>query len=302
MVLNKLKLGIVDSSAGNGHMFSFSSLFNGYEVSELQKCPFPVIANYLPKHATPVAVLREKAEISAVWMRDSEYAEKVARFGKIETVFKNLDLLIESVDGIIITNDEPVGRESVLDRCLTSGKMIFLDKMIARTPEELSNQLLKQCYPGQLYCASSMSFSKALKGISWSSNTKKIVFSSPKNWANYGIHVVDAFLAFAASNTLDYQIGALIHDEKISERQLSVFSKQFGKNGQIFLRTEGTAVANFSITIWNDEGPREIIISDPFETFADMLSTWLSRDPITAHLSEYKRYAEAVMILGSDQN
>ena len=98
LVVSRLKLGIVDSSVGNGHMFSFSSLFNGYEPSELARCPFPAIINYLPKHVTPVSTLSRKAEVSAVWMHDLEYAKKVARFGKISRVYNDINSLIANVD------------------------------------------------------------------------------------------------------------------------------------------------------------------------------------------------------------
>ena len=141
--MTRIKLGVIDSSIGNGHMFSFSSFFNGYAESELGKCPFPAIISYLPNHVTPVEALSTKAEISAVWMDDLEYAKSVARFAKIESVYTDLDDLIENVDGIILTNDEPVGREAVLKKCLASGKMVFVDKMIARTSNTLVNYIAR---------------------------------------------------------------------------------------------------------------------------------------------------------------
>jgi hypothetical protein len=165
--MSNLKLGIVDSSYGNGHMFSFSSLFNGYEPSELMNCPFPAIVNYLPNYETPVDSLRKRAEISAVWMQDFEYAKDIARFGRISSIYSDINSLIKNVDGIIITNDEPVGRDSVLRTCLDSGKIVFVDKMIARTPDILEEYLSLQHYPGQIYCASAISFSSAVNEVSW---------------------------------------------------------------------------------------------------------------------------------------
>ncbi len=298
MVVSKLKLGIVDSSVGNGHMFSFSSLFNGYEPSELARCPFPAIISYLPKHITPVDALSKRAEVSAVWMHDLEYAKSVARFGNIGAVYSDIDSLIENVDGIIITNDEPVGRESVFELCLASGKIVFIDKMIARTSENLKKRLLLQHFPGQLYCASAISFSTAVKEISWDANTEYMVFTSPKNWANYGIHIVDAFLAFASLNDLEYEIGKITHDGTGSERQINILNPGGGK---ILLRTEGRADVNFSIKASKNGIEQEVTISDPFDAFAAMLSTWLSRDPAKTHLSEYKRYDDAVAILGCNR-
>ena len=44
---HKLKLGIIGSSLGNGHPYSWSSIINGYNISYLEKCPYEVIINYL---------------------------------------------------------------------------------------------------------------------------------------------------------------------------------------------------------------------------------------------------------------
>lgn len=285
----------MDSSVGNGHMFSFSSLFNGYDPSELMRCPFPAISSYLPKHVTPVEALSKKAEVSAVWMQDLEYAKNVARFGKIGAVYSDLDSLIENVDGIILTNDEPVGRESVLESCLTSGKTVFIDKMIARTSKFLEKRLSLQRYPGQLYCASAISFSTAVQEISWDVNTEYMVFTSPKNWSNYGIHLVDSFLAFASLNSLEYEIDKITHSETATERQINILNPG---GGRIFLRTEGRADVNFSIMASKNGNKQEVTISDPFDSFAAMLDTWLSREPEDTHMTEYKRYNDAVAILG----
>jgi hypothetical protein len=295
--MTRFKLGVIDSSIGNGHMFSFSSFFNGYEESELEKCPFPAIVSYLPNHVTPVEALSKKAEISAVWMDDLEYAKSVARFAKIDSVYPDLDDLIENVDGIILTNDEPVGREAVLDKCLASGKIVFVDKIIARTAKELEKQLLLQRYPGQLYCASSLCFSNAIKEVLWDVDIEYMVFTSPKNWANYGIHIVDTFLAFASLNNLEYEIGKITHGESATERQILILNPG---GGRVFLRTEGRADVNFSIRISKNGVEREVIISDPFDAFVKMLDTWLSRNPAETHLSEYKRYDDAVAILGCE--
>ena len=39
-------LGMVD---GNGHPYSWSAMFNGYEPGDMAHCPFPTIPDYLSK-------------------------------------------------------------------------------------------------------------------------------------------------------------------------------------------------------------------------------------------------------------
>ena len=43
----KLRLGIMGMSEGNGHPYSWSAIFNGYNSLEMEDCGFPVIPEYL---------------------------------------------------------------------------------------------------------------------------------------------------------------------------------------------------------------------------------------------------------------
>ncbi len=44
--MTKLTLGIIGSSSGNGHPYSWSAIFNGYDKSLMNDCPFDVIPKY----------------------------------------------------------------------------------------------------------------------------------------------------------------------------------------------------------------------------------------------------------------
>jgi len=45
-----IKIGIVGCTKGNGHPYSWSAIFNGYDKEQIsKKCPFPGIALYLNK-------------------------------------------------------------------------------------------------------------------------------------------------------------------------------------------------------------------------------------------------------------
>ena len=45
-----LKVGIIGYNNGNGHPYSYSAIFNGFNKKELLKnCPYPIIQKYLIK-------------------------------------------------------------------------------------------------------------------------------------------------------------------------------------------------------------------------------------------------------------
>ena len=56
-----IKIGILGFTEGNGHPYSWSAMFNGYDPAEMETCGFPVIPRYLEKQEPLHAVhLRRK--------------------------------------------------------------------------------------------------------------------------------------------------------------------------------------------------------------------------------------------------
>ena len=52
--MNKiLNLGIIGGSEGNGHPYSWSAIFNGYDPNAINDCAFPSIPIYLSKQKFP---------------------------------------------------------------------------------------------------------------------------------------------------------------------------------------------------------------------------------------------------------
>ena len=45
----ELRIGILGMTEGNGHPYSWSAIFNGFDKEEMSKCPYPVIPVYLGK-------------------------------------------------------------------------------------------------------------------------------------------------------------------------------------------------------------------------------------------------------------
>ena len=46
---SRLKIGIIGYSEGNGHPYSWSAIFNGYNRVLMESCGFTVIPRYLEK-------------------------------------------------------------------------------------------------------------------------------------------------------------------------------------------------------------------------------------------------------------
>jgi hypothetical protein len=296
--MESMNIGVVDCSAGNGHMFSFSALFNGYKESELEKCPFPAIAGYLPKYETPVPALSKIGRVTDIWMPELQYANQIARFATIQNVHEEVSSLIERVDAILLTNDEPLGRENVLDLCIKSGKPVFIDKLIAKTKSEFLRVIRSQQYDGQIFCGSGAGFAEDFAVLNWHGSVEIGVFSAPKNWENYGIHVVDIFLKFAERENLVFEIRELIREGDVTKRIIEIL----GENQQkIIITTLGKIDSDISVTLLSGKDEKSQTMKDPFHSFSTMLEHWLKRDTQNTYQKELSRYKSALSILGFDK-
>lgn len=91
-----LKLGIIGLSEGNGHPYSFSAIFNGYNEEKMKECPYPVIYEYLSKQdKTDMCISDAKA--THIWTQDKKQSMHIAEatfirlilYGGKETIIIN---------------------------------------------------------------------------------------------------------------------------------------------------------------------------------------------------------------------
>ena len=137
----KIKLGIIGLSEGNGHPYSWSAIFNGYNEEEMAKCPFPVIPEYLSKQNYPEDFLGELAEVTHIWTQDISVSNSVARAAKIEYVVKKMEDMIGHVDAILLSRDDAENHVEMAQPFLEAGLPIFIDKPFALSLSEANYML-----------------------------------------------------------------------------------------------------------------------------------------------------------------
>ena len=77
--MEKIKLGIIGISEGNGHPYSWSAIFNGYDTQAMKLCPFPVIPQYLSEREFPSDFLTEIGEVTHIYTQDYELSKQIAK-------------------------------------------------------------------------------------------------------------------------------------------------------------------------------------------------------------------------------
>ncbi len=193
----ELKIGILGMTEGNGHPYSWSAMFNGYNKQYMDQCPFPVIPEYLYKQPEKTIGIpgAHITHICCTGYAEREMAEHMAKASNIPNVVDSpLDMLGE-VDAVICATD--VGDEHV-ERCkpfLDAGIPMFIDKPLVNTEEDLKTFVRWRKEGKQFITSSCMRYAKEFEPYYATTYEfgKLMYICSPmsKKWETYGIHAVE---------------------------------------------------------------------------------------------------------------
>ena len=103
--MRDLKLGIIGMSEGNGHPYSWSAIFNGYDKRAMDDCGFPVIPVYLAKQRFPEDTIAG-ARVTNVWTQSINLSHKISKAAKIENVNESISEMIPQIDAALLARDD----------------------------------------------------------------------------------------------------------------------------------------------------------------------------------------------------
>ncbi len=185
-------LGMVD---GNGHPYSWSAIFNGYDSAEMAHCPYPTIPAYLdaaPKEALGIP----GAKVTHVWTDDPADAPRVAEASLIPNVVARPEDVIGHVDAVVVATDK--GHEHV-SRCrpfIEAGLPVFVDKPLVDNAEDLAvfRQWVADGHP--ILSSSALSYAREFLpyhgGRHDLGELRFVSATTAKSWGRYGIHALSA--------------------------------------------------------------------------------------------------------------
>lgn len=191
----ELRIAILGMVEGNGHPYSWSAIFNGFDADQMKECPYPVIPQYLGRQ--PKEQLRiPGARITHIWTDQPEDARRVADASLIPNVVSHPEDVIGKVDAVIIATD--IGAEHV-ERCLPfveAGLPIFVDKPLVDAEADLHQFSRWVAAGAKILSTSSMRYCKEFMPYQTSvHNLGDIRFATvttPKSWERYGIHALES--------------------------------------------------------------------------------------------------------------
>src|SRR3972149_10802337 len=128
--MNILKLGVIGLSPGNGHPYSWSAIFNGYDPVQMEKCGFSAIPRYLEKQRFPEDCIPE-ARVTHVWAQSKEISSYIAKAALIPNVVDRYTDMIGDVDGILLARHDAETHIDFAAPFLEAGLPVYIEKPLA---------------------------------------------------------------------------------------------------------------------------------------------------------------------------
>ena len=124
--MKEFKIAMLGMTEGNGHPYSWSAMFNGYNKEAMEDCGFPVIPRYLEKQPKETFGVRG-AKVTHVWCDDPENAKKVSKASLIPNILEKPEDCIGQVDAVIIATDQGWDHVERAEKFIEAGIPVFID-------------------------------------------------------------------------------------------------------------------------------------------------------------------------------
>lgn len=267
-----LRLGVIGLSEGNGHPYSWSAIFNGYDSVAMRDCGFPAIPEYLARQSFPQDAIAE-ASVTHVWSQDMERARHIAAAARIGTVVSDYRDMMGAVDGVLLARDDAGRHEEMAGPFLDAGLPIYIDKPLALSLDAARRMLGRQKYPGQLFSCSALKYAQELQ----LSDTDReqigairlIQATVPKDWDCYAIHVIDPILKMLGDP------GGLSSHSVQTVGKVTGFVATLQSGVLLQLAASGGNPAPIAIKVFGERGFRELVFRDSFTAFRAALDDFV---------------------------
>ena len=262
-------LGMVD---GNGHPYSWSAIFNGYNPEEMAKCPYAGIPAYLAKEPKDTLQING-AKVTHIWTDNPEDAAHVSKASLIPNVVEKPENVIGNVDAVIIATDK--GHEHV-ERCrpfIEAGLPVFVDKPMTDNEEDLRTFSKWVKEGAQIMSSSCMRYAKEYLPYQLSTNNLGILryasITTCKSWERYGIHALEGiypimgpgFLSARNTGSADRNIVHLKHSSGADVNVIAIYDMSGALGVMELCGTAGFAQAAYMDSFYSFKAQLESFIT-----------------------------------------
>jgi len=267
-----IKLGIIGMSEGNGHPYSWSAIFNGYDPNFMKDCGFLVINQYLAQRKFPDDSIPD-GQVTHVWTHDMEISKHIAKAAKINTVCENINEMVSQVDAVLLARDDAENHYQFAKPFLEAGIPIYIDKPLATTVESANKLLNSQQYNWQIFSCSAFKYAKefAPSNIDWNTvgDLRFINSTIPKKWDKYAVHIIEPVMQFISDSD---EITSCSASNNAMQHILTVHWKS---GVTTVFNVLGDAATPIELKIVGTKGSQTLVFNDSFSAFKNTLEIFI---------------------------
>lgn len=271
--MKPLNLGIIGMSEGNGHPYSWSAIFNGYEPENMRTCPFPSIPAYLAERRFPEDAITG-ARVTHIWTQDETVSRHIAAAARIPHVVRHGADMIGAIDGLLLARDDAENHPGLAAPFLDAGLPVYIDKPLALRVGVAESLLRRQRYEGQIFSCTALRYARefilddpAREALG---EIVAVDATTPKSWAKYAVHIIEPTLQLTGLRFADLAVGQVIRAEgstsvdlRSSSGVVLTFTATGAPGGQLALEVRGT------------RGRRRLVFADSFTAFRSALQVFV---------------------------
>jgi len=270
--MKTLSLGIMGMSPGNGHPYSWSAIFNGYNPEAMARCPFPVIPHYLGEQ-DPATMRLEGAAVTHIWTQDTKISHDIADASLIKNIVDQPTDMIGKVDAVILARDDGSNHLDMAKPFIEANVPILIDKPLTDREEDLRH-FIRYYEQGRIIMScSSVRFSPSVLELKHKNSIGRIFTASgvsPKYWRTYGIHLIESIHTVMG--------GGFQSVRNIGEGRKEIVHLRYPDGRHAVLQTFAEISAG-NLFFYGEKGCQAVGDKNSFQEFKNML----------AHFVEYLR-------------
>jgi len=270
--MKRLQLGVIGMSAGNGHPYSWSAIFNGYDAIAMEDCGFPVIPRYLEKQRFPDDQIPD-ATVTHVWTQDATLSAHIARAAHIPHVVDQYSKMIGKVDAVLLARDDAEHHYEFAKPFLAAGTPIYIDKPLALSVVEAQRLFDAQMFDSQIFSCSALRFAREFQPdapeVAVLGRLRYVAATVSKDWDKYAVHVIEPLLNLAKP------VGELSATQTWRNGTVVTLSASWTCGLQATISTLGDIPAPLALRLVGEQGWKDLIFSDTFFAFKKALQMFI---------------------------
>jgi predicted dehydrogenase len=262
-----MRLGVIGSSEGNGHPFSFAAIVNGYDPIQLRAAGWGPIADYLAVR-DPIDFGIGDVLVTHAWCPERSETEALCRTAEIPHTVGEPHDMIGDVDGVLIARDDWESHRPLAIPFLEAGVPVFLDKPLSLDAADLES-FRPHLWAGRLMSCSGYRFAPELDSLRAAVEVgpPPMVLSGigPRDWDRYAVHLVEPLLALTTARPVGVVALQAGHDAGVVE---------LSDGSIMMIDCLGDRAPGFVLNVTYATNRHEIVLADRFSAFRRLLRTF----------------------------